>query len=49
MFTDGTSPAKNGDKIHELKAHSWFKEVGRDKAPGIAGSAGIAIPKRKQF
>ena len=49
MFTDGTTPATNGDKIYELKAHSWFKEVGRDTAAGMAGSAGVDIPKRKQF
>ena len=49
MFTDGATPATNGDKIYELKAHSWFKEVGRDTAAGMAGSAGVDIPKRKQF
>ena len=47
--TDGTLPATNSDKVYELKTHSWFKEVGKDKAPGMAGSAGIAIPRRKQF
>ena len=49
MFPDGTAPAANGDKIYELKAHSHFKDVGRDTAAGIAGSAGVAIPKRKTF
>ena len=42
-------PATNGDIIYELKAHSWFKDVGRDKAAGMAGSAGVAIPRRKIF
>ena len=49
LFSDGTMPATNGDKIYELKAHSWFKEVGRDTAAGTAGSAGVAIPRRKIF
>ena len=49
MFIDGTTPAPNGDKIYELKMHSHFKEVGRDTAMGMAGSAGVAIPKRKTF
>ena len=48
MFADGTTPATNSDIIYELKVHSWFKEVGKDTAKGMAGSAGVAIPKRKK-
>ena len=48
-FSDGTTPATNGDIIYQLKAHSWFKDVGRDTATGMAGSAAVVIPRRKIF
>ena len=46
---DGTTSVNNSDKIYELKVHSRFKEVGGDVKGGIAGSAAIAVPKRKDF
>ena len=46
---DGTTSVNNSAKIYELKVHSRFKEVGEDARPGIAGSAAIAVPRRKEF
>ena len=48
-YVDGTTSVNNSDKIYELKAHSRFKEVGRDVKGGIAGTAAIAVPRRKDF
>ena len=48
-FVDGTTSANSSDTIYELKVHSRFKEVGEDARPGIAGSAAIAVPRRKEF
>ena len=45
----GTTSANGSDKIYELKVHSRFKEVGRDVQKGIAGSAAIAVPRRKDY